>query len=98
VDGDGEDYYAEYIADTNPTNRFSVFQISDISIGPPIRVFFDSSAHRVYSLLWQTNLFTSGWILHDISQSVRGTGAEASLFDSTAPAGPRFYKVNVDLP
>jgi len=98
VDEDGYDYYAEYIADTNPTNKFSVFRISGISVGPPIRVFFDSSAHRVYSLLWQTNLFTSGWILHDISQDVRGNGAEASLPDSTAPAGPRFYKVNVDLP
>ena len=98
VDGDGEDYYAEYLADTNPTNSLSVFQISGIIPGPPIEVFFYSSAHRVYSLLWQTNLFTTGWILHDTSQDVRGSGVESSLPDPPPVAGPRFYKVSVDLP
>ena len=98
VDEDGYDYYAEYLADTNPTNALSFFQISGITPGPPIEVFFDSSAHRVYSLLWQTNLFTSGWILHDTSQDVRGSGVETSLPDPPPVAESRFYKVNVDLP
>ena len=99
IDGDGEDYYSEYLADTNPTNSLSVFQISGIIPGPPIEVFFYSSAHRVYSLLWQTNLFTTtGWILHDTSQDVLGSGAETSLPDPLPVAGFRFYKLSVDLP
>jgi len=97
VDEDGLNYYEEYLADTNPTNSLSFFKISGITPGYPIRVFYDSSAHRVYSLLWQTNLFSTGWILHDTSQEVRGTGTETSLPDLSPMAG-RFYKVNVDLP
>jgi len=98
VDGDGYNYYEEYLADTNPTNALSYFNISGIIPGTPVRVFYESSAHRVYSLLWQTNLFSAGWIQHDNSQQIPGTGAETSLSDYTPVQTQRFYKVNVDLP
>lgn len=50
LDLDGMSTLQEYIADTNPTNRFSLFQLTAMRLGSQCRVRAWTSARRVYQL------------------------------------------------
>ena len=77
ADGDGQNNYAEYLADTDPNNADSVFKLTGISPeGANWRIYWSSASNKVYSVLratsvpdfsaQQTNLFatppTNSWL------------------------------------
>jgi hypothetical protein len=60
-DGDGISNYNEYIADTNPTNASSCFKIQSVSHAANVKVFYQSSSSRKYTLYYSTSLSSAGW-------------------------------------
>jgi hypothetical protein len=97
-DGDGMDNYAEYIADTNPTNALSYFHIQSVTHADGFKVFFQSFASRNYSLFYTTNLSGSVWTLVSSQTNLTGNGGVDSLSDTNASNPQRFYRVGVVLP
>lgn len=61
LDGDPADNRSEYIADTDPTNAASFFQLSAVSNQPPMRIYFLSSTNRHYTLEECSNLTDDVW-------------------------------------
>jgi hypothetical protein len=98
-DADAFTTWQEWIADTNPTNAQSVFNVLGISIQPQVAVSFLSSSNRTYTLYSAGNLVSdqAAWTPVAGQTNVRGTGGVATLADTAAP--PRkFYRVGVQLP
>ena len=97
ADGDGVNNLPEYIADTNPTNAASYFHITGISNIPPVEIWFQSSANRLYALVSASNLVNAVWV------NVPGEGPRAGVSGldhlTDANATPRqFYRVRVQVP
>jgi YD repeat-containing protein len=97
TDGDPQDDYAEWIADTNPTNAASYFQLTSIVGTPPVRVYFQGSSNRVYTLRFATNLLPGGWTNVPGQARIPGSGTSGYLTDTNS-APQRFYRVRVELP
>jgi len=99
ADSDEHSNLQEWLADTNPTNALSFFQISAISNVPPIAVYVPTSSNRVYTLSYTTNLASPiVWTNVAGQVDVPGTGTLRALDDTNSSAGQKFYRVNVDLP
>ncbi|MDD4871833.1 MAG: hypothetical protein PHR77_14845, partial [Kiritimatiellae bacterium] len=96
-DGDSKPAWAEWIADTDPTNPVSCFKIVDISNLPDATVYFPSSTGRQYALEWRASLTGETWAVVGGQSNFFGNGGLASLVDSNA-VPPRFYRVNVSAP
>ena len=89
-----------YIADLNPTDPASVFEVVAVAASnqPPREViYFRSSSNRVYALLWTTNLVSGAWTNLPGATPVAGNGTLFSLSDTNATA-PRFYRVQAQVP
>ena len=97
-DSDGYTTFQEWVADTNPTNTFSYFRITDISRGPPITVRFLSSSNRVYSLHYVTNPVEASWTAVPGQIDVPGRGGMDALGDDPYGAQQRLYRVGVRVP
>ena len=97
TDGDPQDDYAEWIADTNPTNAASFFQLTAISATPPIQVCLLSSSNRLYTLQSAANLTPGGWTNVPGQTRVAGSGNVSCLTDTNS-APQRFYRIRVELP
>ncbi len=97
-DNDGMNNYAEYIADTNPTNGSSRFSIQSLSGGTNRAVFFQSSANRKYTLYYSTNLTSGIWTNLPSQTGITGNGGADKLTDSLPAATPCFYRIGVSLP
>jgi hypothetical protein len=95
-DGDAHTTYQEWVADTDPTNALSYFRIEAISGGPPVRVCFQSSSNRFYTLHRRPELDNGAWSDVEGQSGVRGRGGLDALSDSQA--GSRaFYRVGVGV-
>ena len=95
-DGDGMPAWAEYVADTDPTNARSYFRIAAVSPLPVDTVTFMSSARRYYTLQRCTDLCTGPWSNTVDQTGIPGTGGLTSLCD-TNPAPEAFYRVDVHV-
>jgi hypothetical protein len=96
LDGDPAPNLAEFVADTDPTNAASFLFVAGLS-PTPVRVHFASSARRLYTLRYATNLAQGVW--EDLSGQIRlrGTGG-AWWMEDTSGATSRFYRVRVEVP
>ena len=97
-DNDGMSNYAEYIADTNPTNGSSRLSIQSLSGGTNRAVFFRSSANRKYTLYYSTNLIAGAWTNVPSQTGVSGSGGVDVFTDSLPAAASCFYRIGVSLP
>ena len=96
-DGDGASNGAEYLADTDPTNRASCFRVAAFTNGPPWRVCVPSSARRRYALQWAPDLFGDAW--SDVPGETNLPGNDRLLpLDAPDGATARFYRVTVRMP
>jgi hypothetical protein len=96
-DGDAHNNFQEYVADTNPTNDLSCLRIVALSNLPPWAVFYEpSSTNRFYTLLWNTNLAVTNWLLLEGRVRVPGAGGVRSLTDTNLD-WMRHYRVKVEL-
>ena len=96
----GQNNLYTYIADLNPNDPASVFEVvavSESNLPPREVVYFPSSSNRVYALLWTTNLVSGTWTNLPDAIPVKGNGGVFSLSDTNAVA-PRFYRVQVQVP
>lgn len=97
TDGDPQNDYAEWIADTSPTNSASYFNLTAISGMPLVRVYFQGSSNRVYTLQSSTNVAPVGWTNVPGQTRIAGSGTSGYLTDTNS-APQRFYRVQVELP
>lgn len=98
VDEDLYDNAGEWIADTDPTDGDSYFQIAAVSNrSATAEVWFESSTQRVYSLECTTNLAVPDWQPVAGQTDLAGSGTMRSLVE-TNPAGPHHYRVGVQVP
>ncbi|MCE9616402.1 MAG: hypothetical protein K8T26_19185 [Lentisphaerae bacterium] len=97
-DADGMNNSDEFIADTDPTNAASVFQIRDATQAASSNLIsFPSSTQRVYVLQATTNFPDGAWTDVPGAGPVPGNGGTRTLADGeTSPA--RYYRVDVSLP
>jgi len=98
-DGDRYNTGDEWVADTNPHDPQSEFEITDITRGQQVGVSFLSSSNRVYALYGATNLVSeaAAWTAVAGSTNVRGTGNTLTLNDATNSV-QKFYRVEVRVP
>lgn len=97
-DEDRADNAQEYVADTNPVDPRSLLRITGSTWSGGVRVRFESSARRLYTLYSTRDLESGPWTAVPSQTDVPGTGNEQTLTDPT-PAQPRaFYRLGVNLP
>ncbi|MBI5383840.1 MAG: PKD domain-containing protein [Verrucomicrobia bacterium] len=72
---------------------FAGFRITEISLGPPVRVFFPSATNRLYSLQSCTDLTAHAWAAVPGQTDVSGSGGLDSLSDARGVVSNRFYRV-----
>ncbi len=97
-DGDGLTDYAEFIADTNPTNAASFLRVDNVVVtGNTPVVQFNSSTGRVYGLKCSTNLVNGTWTGVTGQTNRIGSGSSMNLTGTSANASS-FYRVDVDMP
>ena len=97
-DGDGFSNVAEYTADTDPANGLSYLRIDATrrTAGGTV-IQFPSSPDRWYDLMVSTNLVQGTW--NRLLQDQPGVLSEsATLTDTNATTGPRFYRIDVRVP
>ena len=95
-DHDGLNNWQEYVADTVPTNNRSALSIDVRALTDDHCIRFYSSANRLYTLQFSTNLFPApNW--QTIRVRVPGEGGEMELSDINGdPQG--YYRLRVNLP
>ena len=99
-DGDGRSNYEEYIAGTDPTGPDSYFHIlSTTKSASGFTVSFLSSASRLYTLYYSTDLVSGTWTAVSSQTNIPGTGGVETLTDP-APVNltKEFYRVGVTVP
>jgi len=96
-DGDGMPDADEVIADTNPSDSNSIWQLSVIQISSPVQIVFQSSTGRFYTLQYSDQLMGGSW--NDVAgQSLLpGDGLIQMVTDTNLPA-ERYYRVQVSVP
>jgi hypothetical protein len=98
-DADARTTGEEWVADTNPVDPQSVFEIAEVTRAQQVAVSFLSSSNRVYTLHSATNLVAepASWFPVSGQTNVRGTGGTLTLNDATNSA-QKFYRVQVRVP
>ncbi len=97
LDGDHMNNREEWLADTDPTNAISCFQIESIGASSPATVSFLSSPNRTYTL-WRANrLDPPDWTAVPGQQTIPGNGDMLTLSDDKE-APQLFHRVEVSLP
>ena len=87
----------EYIADTDPNDPASFFNVEGLSFSPTPSVSVDSSSNRIYTLQFVNALGTNDWL--DVPPPEPGNGGVLSLSDTNSGASSfRAYRVDVALP
>ncbi len=97
-DHDGVSNYYEYIADTNPTNSLTFFKIQSVTIASALKVYFQSSASRKYSLYSSTNLISGVWTPVANQINIPGDGGMDYLTDTNTASAHGFSRLGVALP
>ena len=98
ADGDGIPAWAEYIADTNPTNALSYFHILNVSKSTGLAMSYPSSASRKYTLYYRTNLAAGCWTNVPSQTGIPGSGGVDTLTDPSPSDAQRSYRVGVSTP
>ena len=99
IDGDGFSNYQEYIADTDPTNVASFFEISGFFVSDIETIYFTGSTARQYQVFYTTNDMADinlTWIVANTNK-VWGAGTNSSI-TVTNIADKAFYRLRVSLP
>ncbi len=97
TDDDGAPAWAEFVADTSPTNGNDYFHISAISNDSPPTVYFDSSSNRLYIMEGCSNLINGVWT--NIPGAGPRVGAGDDLMqDTNVPGRGPFYRLKAELP
>lgn len=106
LDGDGQDNYHEFIADTHPSNAASVFNVTfrvPTNAGP--EVILVGSTARVYWAYYTDNFITNWYEWTSAATSFVGNGSTQTWVDdgtATAPhpsnVNQRVYRMKVLLP
>jgi hypothetical protein len=92
-DGDGQDNYAEYIADTDPKDSSSYFHVTAfLVVGNDVRVFFTSASDRYYNL--QRSDFFGG-PYSNVVASIPGNGGIQWAKDIGGALAFHFYRMSV---
>lgn len=96
ADDDGAATWEEYMADTDPTNALSVFEVLALQSGASRGITFPSSTARVYTVDFTTNALTgNAW--QSLAAEQPGVQGQTTVLDpSTAPL--RLYRVRVRTP
>lgn len=98
TDGDPFTAGQEYVADTDPTNPASFFQILEIDSGPPAVVTFEpGSSARIYTFQFTEDLVGGAWSNVPGAFPRLGAGGEDAMQDAGNPARPT-YRLQVDVP
>ena len=97
-DHDGVSNFNEYVADTNPTNALSYFKIQSVTNAGGIKVYYQSSASRKYSLFYATSLTAGAWNPVSTQTNLAGSGGVDFLGDTNTASSQRFYRIGVALP
>jgi len=98
TDGDGMPAWAEYNADTDPTNPLSVLRLTHLVPGAgSVDLMWLSRTTRIYSIERTTSLL-DGW-LPPLTSGVPGNASGTNLFaDPYPPADKAFYRIGVYSP
>jgi hypothetical protein len=97
-DSDGFSNYQEYIADTNPTNAASFFEVSGFSALTNQTVWFNGSTGREYQVFYTTNDLADTNLFWTAANSpVAGTGTNSSI-TVTNTEEKAFYRLQATLP
>jgi len=96
-DHDGATDWEELVADTNPTNNDSFFQINAAYCTNAFSIHFNSSSGRVYSLQCVTNLTDETWENVPHQTNMTGTGSAMNLTD-TNDISWSAYRLSVSMP
>lgn len=97
TDTDGVPAWAEYAADTDPTNAASLFFLAGLSNGPAFSTFFQSSSNRFYTLEHRTNLCGGQWTAVGVQSNKAGTGGALEMTDTNV-VSPGYYRVRANAP
>ncbi len=85
----------EYIAGTDPTNRFSLFEADAVWTNLTGSVQFNSVTNRIYGLYYKTNLFDANWM--PWLTNIAGSNVSMSIVITNRP-DPSYFKPGVKLP
>ena len=85
----------EFIAQTQPTNKESYFQIERIDFSAGSRIEFQSATGRTYSARFATDLVSPSW--QDLGDGVEGTDGILTITDTNS-AEYRVYRLRVTRP
>ncbi len=98
-DGDGFSNFQEYIADTNPTNAASFFEIETFAVSTSQAVYFSGSTARQYQVFCTTNDLAGtnlAWLAAH-TNLIWGSGTD-SFITVTNTAVRVFYRLQAILP
>ena len=100
-DGDADNNYEEYVADTDPTNNTSyfVYEVTNMTgrgelqllVGPP------TTNSRIYDAFYNTNLVTGPWTPYNFDVPGMADGS-AFFLTVTNDAVEKFYRTGVKVP
>ena len=96
-DHDGVSAWAEFIADTSPTNGNDFFHCTAISNNSPVTVYFNSSSNRIYIMEGCSNLLNGIWTNVPGAGLRMGVGDDLMQDTNRLGYGP-FYRLKVGLP
>ena len=94
-DGDGVNNYAEFVADTSPTNSSAFFELVVLTNSLPHYPGWPSSAARFYDLEYSTNLLAPAWV--GLASNLPGSGGVMTVADP-ADRTTRIYRARAKLP
>ncbi len=98
-DGDGFSNLQEYIADTNPTNAASFFEIDAFVAQANQTVTFIGSTARQYQVFYTTNNLTGTNLAWIAANTNKIWGAGTNSFITVTNTGEKaFYRLKVNLP
>jgi len=97
ADYDGVSAWAEFIADTSPTNKNDYFHITSVSNNSPLTVHFTSSTNRLYRMEGCSNLLSGDWLHVPGTGPRKGVGSDL-MQDTNNPGKGPFYRLKVELP
>ena len=104
-DRDGELDWKEYIALTDPTDRYDTFAVASAQRAPSaVTITFSTATNRQYYVWYAHDLVEANWTLAT-TNALQGTGNEMNWQDdgshtipTPAQATNRLYKVEVEKP
>jgi len=96
-DSDQLDNLQEFVADTDPSDSSSCFQVTAVSNLSTLTIHFNSSGNRKYTMLACANLLTDAWTnAPGCAPHMGAGGADSITVSNSLPT--QFYKLRVEIP